>query len=85
MAELLWTRNSPPFMRCPSRFQVVRAALQMFHPLYKYDIMSLGDIGPGLALMGNVVRSAIGCKSSPADPQQVSESGRLLEVRRNAT
>jgi predicted ATP-grasp superfamily ATP-dependent carboligase len=54
---VLYGKRRYPFLRMPSRLAGVKAALGLFNPQFKFDILSLDDPRPGLAEMGKIARS----------------------------
>jgi predicted ATP-grasp superfamily ATP-dependent carboligase len=49
IASVLYGKRQHPFFTMPSRRQGLAALLELFNPSYKFDILSLEDLRPGLA------------------------------------
>ena len=58
IAAVLLGRHEYPFLSPPSRRQALRAIIDLLHPGDKYDVLSLEDVGPGLAQIWNILRNA---------------------------
>jgi predicted ATP-grasp superfamily ATP-dependent carboligase len=58
IASVLTRRTRIPFLPMPRRRESLQALLQLFHPAYKHDILSLRDPLPGLVELARIVRRA---------------------------
>jgi predicted ATP-grasp superfamily ATP-dependent carboligase len=56
IASVLRGKRRYPFLEIPKRRWGVKALLELFHPAYKFDILSLDDPSPGLAEVPKIVR-----------------------------
>jgi len=56
IASTLLGKRRYPFLAMPSRRQGVAALLGLLNPAYKFDILSLEDLRPGLAEIPKIVR-----------------------------
>lgn len=60
IAAVLNGKQRYPFLRIPKRQQAVRAIFELFHPAYKFDILSWDDPWPGLAEIAKISRKLYG-------------------------
>jgi predicted ATP-grasp superfamily ATP-dependent carboligase len=67
IASVLTRRSRARFLPMPPRRECLAALVQLFHPSYKHDILSLHDPLPGLVELARIVRRAPGrwVKSKP--------------------
>lgn len=56
IAAVLKGKRRYPFLSMPKRRQAVKALFELFHPKYKFDILSWEDPAPGLAEIAKVSR-----------------------------
>jgi len=56
IASVLRGKRRYPFLEIPKRRWGIKALLELFHPAYKFDILSLDDPLPGLAEVPKIVR-----------------------------
>lgn len=56
MLSVLKGKQRYPFLKMPKRREAVMAFLGLFHPGYKYDILSPSDPAPGLAELPKITR-----------------------------
>jgi hypothetical protein len=56
IASVLAGRRRYPFLETPPRSQGLVALVELLHPAYRCDILSLGDPRPGLAEVGQIAR-----------------------------
>lgn len=61
---VLYGKRRYPFLRMPSRAAGVKAAIGLFNPQFKFDILSLEDPRPGLTEIVKIARSLRGKMSS---------------------
>lgn len=54
IAAVLNGKQRYPFLQIPKRQQAVRAIFELFHPAYKFDILSWDDPLPGLAEIAKI-------------------------------
>lgn len=60
IAAVLNGKQRYPFLRMPARHQAVRAFFELFHPAYKFDILSWEDPLPGVAEIFKISRKLYG-------------------------
>jgi len=58
IVSVLTRRSRTPFLPMPRRRESFAALVQLFHPAYKHDILSLRDPLPGLVELARIIRRA---------------------------
>lgn len=56
IASVLRGKRRYPFLEIPKRSSGAKAFLELFHPAYKFDILSLDDPRPGLAEVPKIIK-----------------------------
>jgi predicted ATP-grasp superfamily ATP-dependent carboligase len=56
IASVLRGKRRYPFLEIPKRSSGAKALLELFHPAYKFDILSFDDPRPGLAEVPKIVK-----------------------------
>ncbi|MEZ4713581.1 MAG: ATP-grasp domain-containing protein [Caldilineaceae bacterium] len=59
IASVLQGKQRYPFLKMPTRGEAVTAFFELFHPAYKYDILSRSDPMPGLAEIPKITRKLV--------------------------
>ncbi|MCB0086063.1 MAG: hypothetical protein KDE47_34220, partial [Caldilineaceae bacterium] len=59
IASVLQGKQRYPFLKMPKRYEAVTAFFELFHPAYKFDILSRSDLMPGLAEIPKITRKLV--------------------------